>query len=306
VTAQLPPPRVPEVPGLTGLAVLARGGYATVYKARQISVGRPVAVKVEHRALFSEDDQRRFLREAHAAGEMSGHPHVVDLFDVGVTADGHPYLIMELCAETYADRMARSPLSPIEVRGVGVKIADALAEAHARGVLHRDVKPANILHSRFGEPTLADFGLAVLAETRESSVSMDVLTPAYAPPECFRLGTTPSAAGDVYGLCASLYAMLRGNPPRWRDDTVPSLSAMIELFNQDIPDLPGVGAILIDLLRRGMDNTPAKRPVASRLREALATIPTDELGVTTTSVFALRPRVEDLDQPTVDWASETA
>jgi eukaryotic-like serine/threonine-protein kinase len=301
---ELPPIRVPTVPGLTGLQVLARGGYATVYLARQVSVGRPVAVKVEHRALADEDDQRRFLREAQAAGEMSGHPHVVDLFDAGVTAEGHPYLIMELCAGTYADRMVRAPLGPVEVRDIGVKIADALADAHALGVLHRDVKPANILESRFGEPSLADFGLAVLAETRDQSLALDVLTPAYAPPELFRHGTAPSAAADVYALAASLYAMLRGGPPRWREDNMPSLFALIELFNEPIPDLPGVGALLLDVLRAGMDNEPARRPTASRFRDELSRLPVDALGVATTSVFAPSPRDGD-DGATVSWASET-
>jgi serine/threonine protein kinase len=90
----------PAVPGLTGLTVLARGGYATVYRAVQESVGRDVAVKVENRALDSDPDRRRFMREARAAGRMSSHPHVVDLFDAGMTGDGHPYLIMELCERT--------------------------------------------------------------------------------------------------------------------------------------------------------------------------------------------------------------
>lgn len=297
-----PPLRVPVVPGLTGLIVLARGGYATVYQARQESVGRPVAVKVEHRALDSEEDQRRFLREAHAAGEMSGHPHVVDLFDAGVTGDGHPYLIMELCAGTYADRMARTPLAPVEVRDVGVKIADALADSHARGVLHRDVKPANILMSRFGEPALADFGLAVLAESRDTSLSMDVLTPAYAPPELFRHGTHPTAAADVYALAASLYAMLRGAPPRWKDDSMPSLRALIDLFDEPIPDLPGVGADLLDVLRTGMDSDPRRRPVAGHLRDDLAALAPGTLGIATTSVFAQRRVADDA---TVGWASET-
>jgi serine/threonine protein kinase len=157
------------VPGLTGLTVLARGGYATVYRAIQQSVAREVAVKIENRTLESERDQRRFLREARAAGRMSSHPHVVDLFDAGVTPDGHPFLIMELCEASYADRIKIMPLRAGEVRDVGVKIADALADAHLLGVLHRDVKPANILLSRFGEPALADFGLAVLAETRDTA-----------------------------------------------------------------------------------------------------------------------------------------
>src|SRR5690606_35875275 len=162
---------MPVVPGLTDLSVLAHGGYATVYRAIQVSVAREVAVKVAHRTQESEKDQRRCLREARAAGRMSSHPHVVDLIDVGMTEDGHPYMIMELCAGSYADRMKTKPLSPEEARDVGVKIADALADAHTLGVLHRDVKPANILITKFGEPALADFGLAVLTETRESSIS---------------------------------------------------------------------------------------------------------------------------------------
>ncbi len=173
------------MPGLTDLPVFARGGYATVYRATQNSVGREVAVKVENRTLDSERDQARFLREARAAGRMSSHPHVVDLFDVGVTVDQHPYLIMELCDGSYAERMRNSPLSPAEARDLGIKIADALAHSHAAGVLHRDVKPANILHSQFNSAVLADFGLAVLAEMRDASVTLEVLTPAYAPPEMF-------------------------------------------------------------------------------------------------------------------------
>ena len=300
-----PSPRVPVVPGLTGLEIVARGGYATVYRARQDSVGRPVAVKVEHAALDDERDQRRFLREAHAAGEMSGHPHVIDLFDVGVTQDGHPYLIMELCAGTYAERMVVAPLPPIEVRDVGVKIADALADAHARGVLHRDVKPANILYSRFGEPELADFGLAVLAESRETSLGMDVLTPAYAAPELFQHGTKPSAAADVYSLGASLYAMLRGRPPRWTDDVMPSVRTLIELFDRPIPDLPGVGKVLVDALRAAMNNDPTSRPTAAQLRDALDAMPDDALGTATTSVFSVNHRDTDDNAPTIDWNDTT-
>src|SRR6478736_1405202 len=108
--------RLPAVPGLRGLSVLAHGGYATVYRAIQVSVDREVAVKVENRTLEGDKDQRRFIREARAAGKMSSHPHVVDLFDVGVTHDGHPYMIMELCDGNYADRMKSSPLTIDEAR----------------------------------------------------------------------------------------------------------------------------------------------------------------------------------------------
>jgi serine/threonine protein kinase len=265
---------VPTIPGLSGLSVLARGGYATIYRATQDSIGREVAVKVENRTLESERDQRRFLREAKAAGQMSAHPYVVDLHDVGVTEDQHPYMIMELCDGSYAERLRAAPLTPGETREVGVKIADALAVAHRIGLLHRDVKPANLLISRFGEPLLADFGLAVLAETRETSITLEVHTPAYAPPETFRPGP-PTAAVDVYGLSASLYAMMSGRPPRFHRDLNPSVVALLELFDQPIPDLPGVPPVFLDLLRIGMANDPLARPIAPRLRELLADLVLD-------------------------------
>ncbi|SCE72945.1 Protein kinase domain-containing protein [Micromonospora viridifaciens] len=266
--------RLPIVPGLTDLEVFARGGYATVYRATQISVGREVAVKVENRTLDSERDQARFLREARAAGKMSSHPHVVDLFDVGVTVDQHPYLIMELCDGSYAERMRNSPLGPVEARDLGVKIADALAHSHAAGVLHRDVKPANILHSHFNPAVLADFGLAVLAEVRDASVTLEVLTPAYAPPEMFN-HSPPSPAVDVYALCATLYAVMHGRPPRWQSERNPSLVTVLEMFHQPIPGLPGVPDELIDVLRLGMSNDPGERPSAVELRDLLAALPLD-------------------------------
>ena len=259
---------MPYVPGMSGLSVMARGGYATVFRATQDSVGREVAIKVENRRLETNRDQARFLREARAAGRMSSHPHVVDLFDVGVTVDQHPYLIMELCDGSYLDRMRVEPLDPAETRDIGIKIADALVHSHANGVLHRDVKPANILHSHFNPAVLADFGLAVLAEMRDSSVTLEVLTPAYAPPEMFR-HDEPSGACDVYALCATLYAVMRGRPPRWDEDRSPSLITLMDLFNHPIPDLPGVPRSLTEVLRWGMSNDPASRPTAEQLRELL-------------------------------------
>jgi serine/threonine protein kinase len=267
----------PYVPGMSGLSVMARGGYATVYRATQDSVGREVAIKVENRTLDNPRDQARFLREAKAAGRMSSHPHVVDLFDVGVTVDQHPYLIMELCDGSYLDRMRVSPLGPVEARDLGVKIADALVHSHAAGVLHRDVKPANILYSHFNPAVLADFGLAVLGEMRDSSVTLEVLTPAYAPPEMFR-HATPSPAVDVYALCASLYAVMRGRPPRWDHDRSPSLITLMELFDRPIPDLPSVPRSLTEVLRYGMANEPRARPSAEQLRELLAGLQLGQTG----------------------------
>jgi serine/threonine protein kinase len=176
-----------------------------------------VAVKVDNRVLSGERDRRRFVREVTAAGRLSGHPHVIDVYDAGMLGDGRPYLVMELCPGGSLDDVVRrdGPMPPAQACDIGVKIAGALAAAHAAGILHRDIKPANILVNRYGMVGLADFGLAsVLAGEGRQSVTRDALTPAYASPESFH-GQEPAAAADLYSLTATLYALLAGRPPRF-------------------------------------------------------------------------------------------
>ena len=125
---------------------LARGGLAVVWQARQLPLDRLVAVKVYQREL-DEADRRHFVREAAAAGRLSAHPGIVTTYAAGILPDGRPYLIMELCPGGSLTKWLKPENRPSEerVRQVGLRIADALAAAHASGVLHRDVKPANIL-----------------------------------------------------------------------------------------------------------------------------------------------------------------
>ena len=152
----------PRVHGLSEWRPLARGGRSVVWAARQLSLDRLVAVKVYQREL-DEGDRRRFLREA-AAARLSDHPGIVTAHDAGILPDDRPYLIMDLCSGGSLTQWLKPENRPSEerVRQVGVRIADALAAVHACGVLHRDVKPANILIDSFGNPALADFGLAAV------------------------------------------------------------------------------------------------------------------------------------------------
>jgi len=256
------------------LEIIGRGGFGTVYRARQLAVGREVALKVDQRMLASERDQRRFVREVTAAGHLSGHPNVVDVYDAGVLPDGRPYLVLELCPNgSLWDRVAAAgPLAPAEVRDIGVRIADALAAAHAAGVLHRDVKPQNVLVTRYGFVALADFGLAAMPRPgMELSATRESLTPAYAPPEAFRL-VEPVPAGDVYSLGATLYALLAGRPPRFPADREPDLATIIALLREPIPDLVGVPGELTGALRHAMADDPAARPAAAAFREELAAL----------------------------------
>ena len=141
---------------------------------------------------------------------MSGHPGIVTVHDAGILTDDRPYLVMALCEGGSLTKWVKGEPRPSqeEVREVGVRIADALAATHAAGVLHRDVKPANILIDAYGHSGLADFGLAALPDPgMELSETLEAITPAYAPPEVFHR-RPPTEAGDVYSLGATLYAVL--------------------------------------------------------------------------------------------------
>ncbi len=261
------------LPGYQIIETLGQGGYGTVYRARQLAVEREVALKFDNRLLLTERDKRRFMREVTAAGQLSGHPHVVAVYDAGVLVDGRPYMVLELCPNgSLADRLRdKGPFPAAEVRDIGVAIADALGAAHAAGVLHRDVKPANILVNRYGGVALADFGLAVVPRPgMESSATREALTPAYASPEVFNLAE-PTVAGDLYALAATLYALLSGRPPYFPPGGSPSMVALMAARLGPVPDVPGAPPALVAVLRRAMAYDPADRPPdAAAFRDALS------------------------------------
>ena len=282
----------PDIPGHTVTSVLGTGGFAAVYRGWQRAVGREVAIKVDNRVLFSERDRRRFFREVTAAGRLSGHPHVVDVYDAGMLGDGRPYLVMELCpGGSLNDELRRyGPMSAQRVAPIGVRLADALAAAHAAGVLHRDIKPANILINRYGVVGLADFGLAsIIAASGEQTVTREALTPAFAPPESFR-GEEPTAAADIYSLAATLYMLLAGRPPRFpAGEPSPGLATIAVLHDRPVEDVPGAPPELMAMLRQALAADPAQRPAtAAALRDALAALDLPPGGQSTPSWISAR------------------
>jgi serine/threonine protein kinase len=254
---------------------IARGGFAIVWEARQESLNRLVAVKVDERKLDSEAEQRRFLREAGAAGRMSGHPGIVTVHDAGLLGDDRPFLVMELCPGGSLTRWLTADPRPSQrrVREVGVRIADALAAAHLLGVLHRDVKPANILIDAYNNAGLADFGLAALIDPdMPLSETVEAITPAYAPPEVFAKKPVTEYA-DVYSLAATLYAVLNGHAPRWSETMeLPSIPEMIKRQKLPIKRIPDVDKAFMDVLLNAMAEDPEDRPTAAQFRDQLAAL----------------------------------
>ncbi len=268
----------PHIRGLSVWRPLARGGLAVVWEARQLSLGRLVAVKV-YQSELDEGDRSRFLREAAVAGRLSNHPGVVTVHDAGILPDDRPYLIMELYPGGSLTQWLKPENRPSEecVRQVGVRIADALSAVHACGVLHRDVKPANILIDKYGNPALADFGLAVAASAEAGAAEALGVTPAYAPPEAFAMQPA-TEAGDVFSLAATLYALIAGSPPRSVGAAPVVLEQMFEVANRPIGQLPWVNWYLTDALMTALSIDPAARPTAARFRDQLANVPAPRIS----------------------------
>jgi serine/threonine-protein kinase PknK len=211
-----------EIPGYQVLEEVGRGGFSVVCKAHQRALDRIVALKVLNVGQRDERAQEHFLREVRLTTRLSGHPHVVTVLDAGTTISGRPYLAMDYFERgSLHDRLrAEGPLPVADVAGIGVKIGGALAAAHELGILHRDIKPRNILVSRFGEPALADFGVALLVSGPDRNGRTDTitpyLTPYHAAPEILD-GAEPSVAADIYSLGSTLYELLAGRPAYQRD-----------------------------------------------------------------------------------------
>ncbi|MGI3779933.1 MAG: serine/threonine-protein kinase [Janthinobacterium lividum] len=246
----------PHIAGLEFRRRIGTGGYADVFLYRETSLDRDVAVKVVRETGLSEDEATGFVAEAHAMAHLA-HPHIVPVFSVGRAAHGQPFLTMPFYPEgTLFDR-AQTPLGVPEVLKTGVQIGSAVAYAHGAGILHRDIKPHNILRNQFG-PALSDFGIAgTIADVGDRVIALSV---PWSPPEVLLDSAAPSVASDVYSLAATLWHLLTTRSPFERPgDTEAALVRRIRL--EPLPPLarPDVPATLEGLLRQSMAKDPGDR-----------------------------------------------
>jgi serine/threonine-protein kinase PknK len=255
-----------------------------VYRARQPALDRDVAVKVLVDPLTDDRSRRRFERELAVNGRLGVHPNIVAVHEFGFADGVRPYVVMDWYAGgSVADQLRQQGLFdvPTALR-IAVKVCDALAFAHRSGVLHRDVKPQNILLSSLGEPALADFGTAVAMTEKTAATS--ALTPVHAAPEVLE-GHTPGPASDVWSLGSAIYTMLAGRAPFSGPANEGLLNLLLRVVSQPLPPLsrPDVPASLAAALNRAMAKQPEDRwgsadELASALRGVQA-----ELGLATPS-----------------------
>lgn len=241
---------------------IASGGMAAVWRAHDETLARTVAVKILHEHLAADDDLReRFRREAVAAAKL-GHPGIVGIYDTG-EEDGRTYLVMEYVeGETLRGLMSTvGQLDLQQAAAIGQRVADALAYAHDRDLVHRDVKPANILVSEDGEVKVADFGIAKAAQAARdlTQTGMVLGTAAYVAPEQVR-GEPVDGAADQYALACVIYETITGRRPFESESAMTMATRRLEQDPLPLRSLrPDVPKGLDDVIMRALAREPADR-----------------------------------------------
>ncbi|HZS35746.1 MAG TPA: serine/threonine-protein kinase [Polyangia bacterium] len=240
------------------LTLLGQGGMGAVYRGRDPELERPVAVKV---MLDSTPDfVARFRREAQSIARLT-HANIVQVYDFGVDGEGNPYFVMELIDGTPLDKIIRDRgrLAPADAVNLARQAAEGLAAAHRAGIVHRDVKPSNLIVDGRGGVKLVDFGIARVREgggAQLTNAAALMGTPGYMAPEQAAGGKPVDHRADIYALGLTLYEMLAGHPPFQADDPI---SLVVKNMQEPLPDLrmssDGIPEELVRLVEQmGMKN----------------------------------------------------
>ena len=269
---------------------LAAGGMGTVWLAQDERLERPVAMKMLHpqpglNAGEAELASKRALREARLTARLH-HPNAVPVYDV-IEQDGQPCLIMQYLPSRSLQAILEQSgrLVPAEVARIGAQLASALAAAHQAGIVHRDVKPANVLIAEDGTAKLTDFGVShALGDASLTSTGMVTGTPAYLAPEVAR-GTDSGFASDVYSLGATLYTATEGNPPF---GTGENPMATLHKVASGQPNPPTRSGPLAPLLTRMLATEPAARPAMIEVARTLQAMHADIAAAATAATGAVR------------------
>jgi hypothetical protein len=278
------PSAPPNLPGFSYVRALGSGGFADVFLYEQNMPRRQVAVKVLLTEVVTPSVRAMFQAEANLMAQLSAHPAVLTVYQASVASDGRPYLVMELCSPVLNRRYRSDPLSVPEALAIGIKVAGAVETAHRAGVLHRDVKPSNILTTAYGHPVLSDFGIAATIGDAELTDAVGLSVP-WSAPEVLSDETTGTVASEVWALGATIYSLIAGRSPFEVPGTENSTAQLISRIQRARPAPIGRADVperLEAALRRSMSKKPESRQhsVLELIRDLQAV--ETELGFTPT------------------------
>jgi serine/threonine protein kinase len=289
------PSAPPILPGLAYIRPLGSGGFADVFLYEQDMPRRNVAVKVLPSDVRDPELRRMFNAEADVLAHLSAHPAIVTVYQAGISADGRPYIVMEYCPGSLAQRYRVERLPVDEVLAIGVRMASALESAHRAGLVHRDVKPSNILITTFGTPVLADFGISASLQRATADEVLAMSIP-WSAPEVVAEQTAGTISSEVWSIGATVYSLLAGHSPFERRERGQNTKELLRrrIARATYTPIPrrDVPASLQDVLARAMSRDPGKRYVSAKsFAEALQSVQT-ELGGSPTPI----------DVPEDQWA----
>ncbi|MFD4959702.1 serine/threonine-protein kinase [Microbacterium sp. NPDC058389] len=293
------PSAPPIVPGLAYIRPLGSGGFADVFLYEQDMPRRNVAVKVMPSDVRDPELRRMFNAEADVLAHLSAHPSIVTVYQASISADGRPYIVMEFCPGSLSQRYRVERMPVDEVLAIGVRMASALESAHRAGLIHRDVKPSNILITTFGTPVLADFGISASLQRKSGGEVLAMSIP-WSAPEVVAEQTSGTVASEVWSLGATVYSLLAGHSPferRERGQNTKDLlrrriarATYVEIPRHDVP------VALQTMLATAMNRDPARRYDSARaFGEALRSVQA-ELGLSPTP----------LEIPDAEWSPASA
>ena len=293
------PSAPPILPGLAYIRPLGSGGFADVFLYEQDMPRRNVAVKVMPSDVRDPELRRMFNAEADVLAHLSAHPSIVTVYQASISADGRPYIVMEYCPGSLAQRYRVERVPVDEVLAIGVRMASALESAHRAGLIHRDVKPSNILITTFGTPVLADFGISASLQRKSGGEVLAMSIP-WSAPEVVAEQTSGTVTSEVWSLGATVYSLLAGHSPferRERGQNTKELlrkriarATYVEIPRADVP------ASLQAVLATAMSRDPGRRYDSARaFGEALREVQSG-LGLSPTP----------LEIPDAEWSPASA
>lgn len=263
--------RTRDIAGYRDAELIGQGGFASVYKAADAAHGREVAIKVLEGAL-GDTERRRFDRERQTMGRLGSHPNIIPVFESGYTESGEGYIVMQLATGGSLGARLRSagPLPWPEAVEIMAAVAGATQAAHDSGVLHRDIKPDNILIDQYGNPKLSDFGIAAVANNATATMSTTA-TLAHAAPELLQ-GQQIGPGVDIYALGSTLFNLITGLPPFIRPGDEGVTPMITRALTEPPPDLrpQGVPDPVARIIEQALAKDPAQRqPTAEAMAAQL-------------------------------------
>ena len=293
----------PTIAGFDYIKALGSGAFSDVLLYQQKLPRRKVAVKVLHVETLDRQTRREFVAEANLMAQLSSHPAIATIYAADISDAGAPYLVMEYCSGGSLGATYRTtPKSVEEVLTIGVRLASALEAAHRLGIIHRDVKPANILITDYGTPVLTDFGISIgddgvseatmfqgeeFTKTATTSGSTHGMSVPWAPPEAFLDEPHSDERSDIFSLGATLYSLLEGRTPfelENASNAAVQLSRRIERGEMTPFQREGTPASLIAVLQKSMATAASDRFQSSlEVAQALQAVQR-ELGIAETPI----------------------